>query len=68
MSGINSTTFNSLGSLHAHLWWDVWLSLPQQTLDEVGDVPASDGNVLDAASNDIPVSLEKRDKLKGKKK
>ena len=33
------------------------LSLAQQLLDEVGDVTASDGNVLDTAADDVTFSL-----------
>lgn len=51
-------TLDGLGSLHAKLWGNVWFSLPQQTLDEVSDIPAGDGDVLDAAPYDISISLK----------
>ena len=39
------------------LWRDASLSLPEDLLDEVGDIATSNGNVLNAASNDVAFSL-----------
>lgn len=49
---------DSLGGLQRLLRGDAHLPLPQQLLGEVGDVAASDGDVLDAAANDVALSLE----------
>lgn len=54
-----SLTLDCLCCFHAELGWNVGLALSQQALHEVGDVTASNGDVLDAAPNHVAVSLSK---------
>lgn len=49
---------DGLGGLQRLLRGDAHLPLPQQLLGEVGDVTAGDGDVLDAAADDVALSLE----------
>lgn len=55
---IASTDLDSFGRLQRLLRRNPHLSLPQQLLDEVRDVPPGDGDVLDAAADDVALSLE----------
>ena len=54
------TNLDGLGGLHGLLGRDAGLPLSQQLLDEVGDVAARDGDVLDAAANHIALGLQVR--------
>lgn len=49
---------DGLGGLQRLLRGNAHLPLPQQLLSEVGDVTAGDGDVLDAAADDVALSLE----------
>lgn len=51
------TDLDSLGGLQRLLRRDAHLPLPQQLLRKVGDVPAGDGDVLNAAADDVAFSL-----------
>lgn len=44
---------DGLGRLEGLLGRDAGLALPEEALDEVGDVPAGDGDVLDAGADDV---------------
>ena len=48
---------NSFSSLQRLLWRNSHLSVPQQLLDEKRDVPPSDGDVLDTATNHVAFCL-----------
>lgn len=54
------TNLNSFGRFQRLLRRDPHLALPQQLLDEVGDVSPGDGDVLDAAADDIAFSLDRK--------
>ena len=58
---LNNTHFtqylDGLGSLHRLFGGDTRFPLSQQLLDEVGDVPTGNGDVLDAASYHIALRL-----------
>lgn len=51
------TDLDSFGGLQGLLRGDPHLPLPQQLLREVGDVPAGDGDVFNAAADDVAFSL-----------
>ena len=48
---------DGLCCLEGLLRWDARLSFSQELLNEVGDVAPGDGNVLDTAADDVPLSL-----------
>lgn len=57
------TNLNSFGRFQRLLRRDPHLALPQQLLDEVGDVSPGDRDVFDAAADNVAFSLEsKREK------
>ena len=60
------TDLDGLGSLQRLLWRNSHFTITKQLLDEVGDISASNGNVLDAAANDIALSLDKKENIKCK--
>ena len=49
---------DGLGSLQALLRRDSHLPLPEERLNEAGDVAAGDGDVLDARANHVALGLE----------
>lgn len=51
------THLDGLGCLQRLLRWNSHLSLPQELLSKVGDVPSCDGDVLYTAANNITFSL-----------
>lgn len=55
---IRSTDLDRFSRLQRLLRRNPHLSFPQQLLGEVGDVSTGDGDVLDAAADDIAFSLE----------
>ena len=57
-ANVTESLFDCFGRLKRLLRWDANLSFPQQRLDKVGNVPASDGNVLDATANHVTFSLQ----------
>lgn len=57
-----STDLDSFSRLQRLFRRNPHLPLPQQLLDEVCDVPAGDGDVLDAATDDVALSLECKEK------
>lgn len=61
------TNLDGLGGLQGLLWGDPHLPLPQQLLGEVGDVPAGDGDVFDAATDDVAFSLHTGELSRDKK-
>lgn len=48
---------DSLGGLQRLLWRNPHLPVSEQLLDEEGDVPPRDGNVLYTAANHVALSL-----------
>ena len=50
---------DGFGGLQRLLRGDPRLPLPQQLLDEIGDIPPCDGDVLDAAPNHVAFCLGK---------
>ncbi|MPC23975.1 hypothetical protein E2C01_017043 [Portunus trituberculatus] len=58
-------TLDSLGGLHAHLWGDVWLPLPQQTLYKVGR-PAKRNKIMIKKKGKVNCSASPPSKLKRK--
>lgn len=53
------TDLDSFSRLQRLLWRNPHLSFPQELLDEVCDVSTGDGDVLDAAADDVAFSLER---------
>ena len=60
------TNLDGLGCFQRLLWRDAHLPLTQQLLCEVGDVPAGDGDVFDAAADDVAFSLHRGQDVKGR--
>lgn len=59
MSQLDEPYLDSLGCLQGLFWGNPHLAFPQQLLDEVGDVTASNWNMFDTATYHIAFGLIK---------
>lgn len=60
MMSMKGTNLNSFGCLQRLLRRNPHLTLPQQLLNEVGDVSPGDRDVFDAAADNVAFSLRSR--------